>query len=54
MMPPMSTPATVALPFEELESFLDGKRLGEGPITATPIGDGASNLTYLLERGRRS
>jgi aminoglycoside phosphotransferase (APT) family kinase protein len=47
----MSTPATVALPFDALESFLDEAGLGEGPIMATPIGDGASNLTYLLERG---
>lgn len=50
MMPRMSTPATVALPLDALESFLDGKALGDGPITATPIGDGASNLTYRLER----
>jgi aminoglycoside phosphotransferase (APT) family kinase protein len=47
----MSTPATVALPYEALESFLDAEGLGEGPVTATPIGDGASNLTYRLERG---
>ena len=51
MMAPMSTPVTAALPFDALESFLDGEDLGDGPITATPIGDGASNLTYLLERG---
>lgn len=50
MMPPMSLPATVALPFDALESFLDGEGLGQGTITATPIGDGASNLTYLLQR----
>jgi aminoglycoside phosphotransferase (APT) family kinase protein len=47
----MSTPITVALPFDALEPFLDAEGLGEGPITATPIGDGASNLTYRLERG---
>src|SRR5437660_1598478 len=46
---PMSTPASLALPFDALESFLDGEGLGHGPITATPIGDGASNLTYRLE-----
>src|SRR5947209_7073940 len=50
MMPPMSTPATVALPFGALGSFLDEAGFGEGAITATPIGDGASNLTYRLER----
>src|SRR5689334_21252371 len=49
--PPMSTTATVALPFDALESYLDGEGLGDGPITATSIGDGASNLTYGLERG---
>ena len=47
----MSTPSTVALPSGALESFLDGEGLGDGPVAATPIGDGASNLTYLLERG---
>ena len=47
----MSTPATNALPFDALESYLDAEGLGSGPITATPIGDGASNLTYRLERG---
>jgi aminoglycoside phosphotransferase (APT) family kinase protein len=46
----MLTPATAAIPFGALESFLDEAGLGEGPITATPIGEGASNLTYLLER----
>ncbi len=48
----MATPATVALPFDALESYLDGEGIGSGPITATPIGDGASNLTYRLERGQ--
>jgi aminoglycoside phosphotransferase (APT) family kinase protein len=46
----MSTPATVALPFDALASFLDGEGLGAGGVTATAIGDGASNLTYLLHR----
>jgi aminoglycoside phosphotransferase (APT) family kinase protein len=35
---------------DALESFLDGYGLGNGPVRATPIGAGASNLTYLLER----
>jgi aminoglycoside phosphotransferase (APT) family kinase protein len=47
----MSTPAATALPFDALESYLDEAGLGEGPVTATPIGDGASNLTYRLDRG---
>jgi aminoglycoside phosphotransferase (APT) family kinase protein len=47
----MSIAATDVLRFDGLESYLDAEGLGEGPITATPIGDGASNLTYLLERG---
>jgi aminoglycoside phosphotransferase (APT) family kinase protein len=36
---------------EALASFLDDRGLGEGPVTATAIGGGESNLTYLLERG---
>jgi aminoglycoside phosphotransferase (APT) family kinase protein len=47
----MSTAPAQALSFGDLEAFLDGEGLGHGPITATPIGEGASNLTYLLERG---
>jgi aminoglycoside phosphotransferase (APT) family kinase protein len=46
----MSAPATQTLRFDALEVFLDEAGLGEGPVTATPIGEGASNLTYLLER----
>ncbi|MBV9839176.1 MAG: phosphotransferase family protein [Solirubrobacterales bacterium] len=42
--------AAVALPGEGLESFLDGLGLGRGPVRTVPIGEGASNLTYLLER----
>jgi aminoglycoside phosphotransferase (APT) family kinase protein len=36
---------------EPLAAFLDARGLGEGPIEATPIGDGRSNVTYLLRRG---
>jgi aminoglycoside phosphotransferase (APT) family kinase protein len=39
------------LVLEPLEGFLDGARLGAGPIEATVIGDGHSNVTYLLRRG---
>ena len=46
----MSIAASEAIRFDGLESFLDEVGLGEGPIKATPIGDGASNLTYRLER----
>jgi len=42
--------ATELLPTAELEAFLDEKGLGSGPMRATRIGDGASNLTYLVER----
>jgi aminoglycoside phosphotransferase (APT) family kinase protein len=38
------------LVLDTLEAFLDGHGLGEGPIRATPIGDGHSNVTYLVER----
>ncbi len=34
-----------------LEAFLDAHGIGEGEITASPIGDGHSNVTYLIERG---
>jgi aminoglycoside phosphotransferase (APT) family kinase protein len=38
------------LVLKPLERFLDGHDLGGGPITATPIGEGHSNVTYLIER----
>jgi aminoglycoside phosphotransferase (APT) family kinase protein len=38
------------LVLEPLRAFLDGHCLGEGPIRATPIGEGHSNVTYLIER----
>jgi aminoglycoside phosphotransferase (APT) family kinase protein len=39
------------LVLEPLEAFLDGVGLGNGPIEAAAIGDGHSNVTYLLRRG---
>ncbi|HZO05300.1 MAG TPA: phosphotransferase family protein [Solirubrobacterales bacterium] len=36
---------------EPLEAFLDGAGLGSGPLSAAPIGEGHSNVTYLIERG---
>ncbi len=41
------------LVLEPLEAFLDEHGLGEGEIAASPIGEGHSNVTYLLERGGR-
>jgi aminoglycoside phosphotransferase (APT) family kinase protein len=38
---------------EPLAAFLDGAGLGSGPIEATAIGDGHSNVTYLLRRGEQ-
>ena len=38
------------LVLEPLQAFLDGHELGSGEITATPIGEGHSNVTYLIER----
>jgi aminoglycoside phosphotransferase (APT) family kinase protein len=38
------------LVIEPLEQFLDAAGLGTGPIEPTPIGDGHSNVTYLLRR----
>ena len=34
-----------------LEGFLDAAGLGSGPVRSEPIGEGHSNLTYLLRRG---
>lgn len=34
-----------------LEAFLDEVGIGNGPAICTPIGDGHSNLTYLVVRG---
>jgi aminoglycoside phosphotransferase (APT) family kinase protein len=34
-----------------LQAFLVGHGLGSGPVTTTPIGDGHSNLTYLVSVG---
>jgi aminoglycoside phosphotransferase (APT) family kinase protein len=39
------------LVLEPLEAFLDSEGLGEGEIEANPIGEGHSNVTYLIERG---
>ncbi len=36
---------------EPLRAFLDEHSLGEGELRATPIGEGHSNVTYLIERG---
>jgi aminoglycoside phosphotransferase (APT) family kinase protein len=33
-----------------LEAFLDARGLGSGPIAAEPVGEGHSNVTYLIER----
>jgi aminoglycoside phosphotransferase (APT) family kinase protein len=35
---------------EPLRAFLDEHGLGEGELRATPIGEGHSNVTYLIER----
>src|SRR3954454_10523545 len=33
-----------------LEAFLDERGLGSGPVEAEPIGDGHSNITYVIRR----
>src|SRR3954447_5540687 len=33
-----------------LEAFLDAHGLGEGPLEAEPVGEGHSNVTYLIQR----
>jgi aminoglycoside phosphotransferase (APT) family kinase protein len=39
------------LVLEPLKAFLDEHGLGEGEIEASPIGEGHSNVTYLIRRG---
>jgi len=39
------------LVLDPLEAFLDEAGIGRGPISASPIGDGHSNVTYVLQRG---
>ncbi len=39
------------LVLDTLGAFLDAHGLGDGPIEAQPIGDGHSNVTYLIRRG---
>ena len=36
---------------EPLEAFLDGQGMGEGPLKVERIGEGHSNLTFLIRRG---
>jgi aminoglycoside phosphotransferase (APT) family kinase protein len=38
------------LVLEPLQAFMDAHGLGRGEVLATPIGEGHSNVTYLLER----
>jgi aminoglycoside phosphotransferase (APT) family kinase protein len=42
------------LVLEPLRAFLDEHELGSGRIVAQPIGDGHSNVTYLIERDSSS
>ena len=39
------------LVLEPLRAFLDANGLGEGELEASPIGEGHSNVTYLIRRG---
>src|SRR4051794_15313647 len=48
--PGMTLETTQLLPLAELESYLDAQGIGNGRAKAERIGDGASNLTYLVER----
>lgn len=49
----MSALATDLLPPAPLTAFLDEHALGSGDVRVRRVGDGASNLTYLVERGGR-
>jgi len=48
---PDARPPLLAL--EPLEAFLDAHGLGAGAIEASPIGEGHSNVTYLIVRGEQ-
>jgi aminoglycoside phosphotransferase (APT) family kinase protein len=37
-----------------LEAFLDAHGLGAGPVAAEPVGEGHSNITYVIARGEGS
>jgi hypothetical protein len=39
---------------EPLVAFLDERGLGMGDVEATPVGEGHSNVTYLVRRGDRT
>jgi aminoglycoside phosphotransferase (APT) family kinase protein len=39
---------------EPLEAFMDQQGLGEGPISAERVGEGHSNVTFLIHRGEQS
>jgi aminoglycoside phosphotransferase (APT) family kinase protein len=39
------------LVLDPLEAFLDAHGLGSGEVRASPVGEGHSNVTYLIERG---
>src|SRR5215212_1406478 len=36
---------------EPLEAFLDERGLGEGSLEAVPVGEGHSNVTFIIRRG---
>jgi len=39
------------LVLEPLAAFLDEHGIGSGPLEAEPVGEGHSNVTYLVRRG---
>ena len=47
---PRSNARPPLLVLEPLREFLDAHSLGAGAIAAEPIGEGHSNVTYLLAR----
>jgi aminoglycoside phosphotransferase (APT) family kinase protein len=49
--PPQPAGPEELVPTGPLESFLDARSLGAGPISLRQIGEGRSNLTFVLERG---
>jgi len=48
-----ANPRAPLLVLDPLEAFLDGHGLGSGPARVEPVGEGHSNVTYLVRRGER-
>ena len=53
-VPDRSIGSEALLPLDRVEEFLDRRGLGSGPVVATRLTGGHSNVTYLISRGDAS